>query len=394
MLCGFCAFLCFYCTQPLLPLLTQVFHASKSAVGMTISSAALAVALVAPFFGAVTERLARKRVIVTSIAGVSLPMLLAAASGTLNQLIFWRFVQGLWTPGIVAVTVTYIGEEWPPERVALVMSFYVSGTVLGGFTGRFCSGLLAHWFSWRVSFLFLGVASLLGAAAVAFWLPKGRKRPPAAARAAGAPSFAHQVKELFCIPRLAATYAVGFNVLFSQVAVFTWITFYLAAPPFNLSTAALSYLFMVYLAGFFVTPLAGLIITKVGLRTGIGSAIVFSIVGVALTLVHSLGIVVLGLAVLACGTFIAQTATQSHLRVAAPAGARVTAAGLYLTCYYLGGTTAGVLPGLFWRWGQWPACVAFIVAMQICALAVALVGWRKPQPASPIDRVGGEALPQ
>ena len=81
---------------------------------------------------------------------------------------------------------------------------------------------------------------------------------------------------------------------------------------------------------------------------------------------------------LSSGVFIAQTASQSHLRVASPAGARVTAAGLYITCYYLGGTAAGVLPGAFWAIGKWPACVAFIVAMQIVALTIALIGWRTP----------------
>jgi hypothetical protein len=69
------------------------------------------------------------------------------------------------------------------------------------------------------------------------------------------------------------------------------------------------------------------------------------------------------------------------LRVAAPPGTRVTAAGLYLTCYYLGGTAAGVVPGAFWALGKWPACVGFIVAMQAAALGIALVGWRTPKGA-------------
>ena len=80
-------------------------------------------------------------------------------------------------PGVVAVLVTYIGEEWPPRRVPFIMSLYVSGTALGGFIGRLTAGLLADWFSWRVSFLALGLASLAGAAAVAAWLPHGRLRP-------------------------------------------------------------------------------------------------------------------------------------------------------------------------------------------------------------------------
>jgi MFS family permease len=391
-LCGLCAFLELYCTQPLLPLLTRLFHASKTGVGMTVSAATLGVALSAPVFGALTERLARKRVIVASLIGVSLPTLLAATSTSLAQLIFWRFLQGIMVPGIVAVVITYIGEEWPPDRVALIMSFYVSGTALGGFVGRVSSGILADRFSWRVSFMVLGTAALAGAGAVAAWLPKGRRRPVAPLKPDALPSFPYQVQGLFRSRRLVATFAVGFNVLFSLVGVFTWITFHLSAAPFLLSTTELSSLFFVYLIGLVVTPAAGFLITRVGLRAGIAGAICCSMTGVLLTLAPSLPVVILGLTMLSSGVFVSQTASQSHLRVAAPPGSRVTAAGLYLTCYYLGGTAAGVVPGAFWALGKWPACVGFIVAMQAIALTIALIGWRAPK-AVPGDGIGiGEPL--
>jgi MFS family permease len=378
-LCGVCAFLELYCTQPLLPMLTHLFHASKTAAGMTVSAATLGVALSAPIFGGLAERLPRKRVIVSSLAGVALPTLLAATSTSLWQLIFWRFLQGVAVPGIIALVVTYIGEEWPRDRMALIMSFYVSGTALGGFIGRVSSGILADWFSWRVSFLVIGTAALAGAGAVAMWLPSGRRRPPTP----GGPQFVfpytaflRQVRALFGRRRLVATYAVGFNVLFSLVGVFTWITFHLSAAPYLLSTTQLSSLFFVYLIGLVVTPAAGFLIIRVGLRTGVCGAILCSMTGVLLTLAPSLPVIIVGLTLLSSGVFIAQTASQSHLRSAAPPEARVTAAGLYLTCYYIGGTAAGVVPGAFWAIGKWPACVAFIVVMQAIALTIALIGWR------------------
>jgi MFS family permease len=386
-LCGVCAFLELYCTQPLLPLLTRLFHASKTCVGMTVSAATLGVALSAPIFGALAERLPRKRVIVGSLVGIALPTLLAATSTSLGQLIFWRFLQGITVPGIIALVITYIGEEWPQQKVALIMSFYVSGTALGGFIGRLSSGYLAAWFSWRVSFLALGIAALAGAGAVALWLPRGRRRssPPADSGTRFAfpdAAMLHKFRALFWRRRLVATFAVGFNVLFSLVGVFTWITFHLAAAPFSLSTAALSSLFFVYLIGLVVTPAAGFLITRVGLRAGISGAILCSMTGVLLTLAPSLPLIIVGLTLLSSGVFISQTASQSHLRVAAPPEARVTAAGLYLTCYYIGGTAAGVVPGAFWALGKWPACVAFIVTMQAAALTIALVGWRAPKAAS------------
>jgi predicted MFS family arabinose efflux permease len=362
-------------------MLAHIFHASKTGVGMTVSAATLGVAISAPVFGALTERLPRKRIIVASLVGISVPTLLAATSTSLPQLVFWRFLQGVTVPGVIAVVITYIGEEWPPDRVALIMSFYVSGTALGGFMGRVSAGILADRFSWRVSFLVLGAASLAGAAAVAAWLPHGHRHAVPQHKIDELPSFPYQVQGLFRSRRLVATFAVGFNVLFSLVGVFTWITFHLSAAPFLLSTSALSSLFFVYLIGLVVTPAAGFLITRVGLRAGIGGAICCSITGVLLTLAPWLWVVILGLAMLSSGVFISQTASQSHLRVASPPGARVIAAGLYLTCYYLGGTAAGVVPGAFWALGKWPACVAFIVAMQAVALTIALVGWRTPMVA-------------
>ncbi|HVJ09624.1 MAG TPA: MFS transporter [Acidisarcina sp.] len=373
-LCGVCAFLDLYATQPLLPLFSRIFHASKAAVGLTVSASTLGVAMSAPLFGIFAERLSRKRVIVASIAAVAVPTFLAATASSLNVFIFWRFMQGLLAPGIFAITIAYVTEEWDRRNVALVMSVYVSGTALGGFIGRMLSGLTADWFGWKYSFVVLGAVTLLGAVAVARWLPRERRvviEEEPSLRSQLAPMLQHLRN-----PRLLATYAVGFNVLFSLVGVFTYITFYLADPPFLLSTAALSYLFVVYLVGLFVTPAAGYVITRVGLRRGIVTAVAISMVGVAITLVPSLPVVIAGLALCSTGVFISQASATSFLREAAPEGGRVSAAGLYLSCYYVGGTAAGVVPSFFWRLGGWPACVGFIVAMQAVTIFIALAGWR------------------
>jgi YNFM family putative membrane transporter len=224
------------------------------------------------------------------------------------------------------------------------------------------------------------------------WLPHGHRRAVIHPKGDSLPTFPYQVQAMFRNRRLVATFAVGFNVLFSLVGVFTWITFYLSAAPFSLSITALSSLFFVYLIGLIVTPGAGYLITRVGLRAGIGGAICCSIAGVLLTLMHSLPVVIVGLAMLSSGVFVAQTASQSHLRVAAPSGARVTAAGIYITCYYLGGTAAGVVPGAFWAFGKWPACVAFIVAMQLLALTIALIGWREPAIPTSVEPMASAAM--
>jgi len=59
-------------------------------------------------------------------------------------------------------------------------------------------------------------------------------------------------------------------VLFTQVAMFTYVTFHLGAPPHNLTTAALGWLFIVYLIGAAVTPIAGRWIDMNGHRRASG----------------------------------------------------------------------------------------------------------------------------
>ncbi|HXH38926.1 MAG TPA: MFS transporter, partial [Thermoanaerobaculia bacterium] len=285
MLAGVAAFLNLYATQPLLPMLVRVFSASKASVGMTVSAATIGVALSAPFCGLIAERVGRKRVIVSATLLLAAPTLLASTATSLPMLIFWRFLQGVVMPGIFGVAIAYIAEEWPPGRVASAMSLYVSATVLGGFLGRVIPGYAAtHSIvasitpSWRLGFLVIGGCNLLFGAVIARWLPRDHKPALPAARADG--GMLRHLRN----PRLVATYAVGFNVLFSLVAVFTYITFYLAAPPYLLTPAQLSSLFVVYLVGLIVTPLAGIGIGRAGSRPVLIAAVIASMIGLSITL--------------------------------------------------------------------------------------------------------------
>jgi MFS transporter, YNFM family, putative membrane transport protein len=378
MLAGIAAFLNLYATQPLLPMLARIFDASKAAVGMTVSAATIGVALSAPFCGLIAERAGRKRVIVTATLLLTIPTVLASTATSLPMLILWRFLQGLVMPGIFGVAIAYIAEEWPPVQVGRAMSLYVSSTVLGGFLGRILPGYAAtHRIvasiapNWRIGFLLIAACDLLFGLLIAYWLPRDRKPAIAPVRTDG--GMLRHLRN----PRLVATYAVGFNVLFSLVAVFTYITFHLADAPYQLTPAQLSSLFVVYLVGLIVTPLAGIGIGRSGSRPVLIVAVAASMIGVAMTLLHSLPMILLGLVLCSSGVFVCQSASTSYIQTAAPAGGRASAAGLYVACYYAGGSVGGVLPGFFWRFGGWTACVALVLVVQLVTIAVAAIGWRE-----------------
>ena len=381
-LVGFCAFLSLYSTQPLLPLFHQIFHASKLAVSLTVSAATLAVAISAPFVGIVADRVGRKKVIIPSIYLLAVANLLTAFSPNLPVLIGWRFVQGVLTPAVFAVAVAYINEEWEPAETGFATSVYVTGTVVGGFCGRFLSGLVASRWNWPWVFVCLGLLNLGLAALASAWLPPARHFKGVADYASGLRGLAGHFRNR----SLLVIYAVGFTLLFSLVGSFTYITFYLAEPPFNLSTTALGAIFAVYLVGAVVTPVAG---TCSNRRPGwviLSLALLFAMGGMLGTLTHNLWLVILGITLCSSGVFVCQIITNRNIGAVA-GGARASAVGLYVTFYYCGGFVGSVVPGFLWDLGGWPLCVAFIAGVQGAALLFVLLVWRRlecgaPEPAA------------
>lgn len=382
-LAGFCAFLGVYATQPLLPLLERVFGISKGVAALTVSAPIIAVAVASPFAGLVLRRHRHRAVIVAALFALPVPMLLAATSPGVGVLVAWRFLQGLVVPGIYAVTMAFITEEWPAHRLGRAMAALVTGNVIGGFSGRVLSGFAAERGGWRASFVLLAVVTAI--AAVVAWrlLPHGAPGRPAQSLV---PRI--RLRDVLGEPRLVATFAVGFNVLFTLVATFTYVTFHLAAPPFQLGTGALSWLFTVYLVGAVVTPFAGRWIDRIGSRRAISVALGGALLGGAFTLVHSVWAVVVGLAVGCTAAFVSQSASTTYLRTAAPERVRSWASGFYVSTYYLGGAAGGVAPALAWRLGGWPACVALVALVQLSTLLLARRFWL-PHPSEPSgsDRV-------
>jgi MFS family permease len=182
-------------------------------------------------------------------------------------------------------------------------------------------------------------------------------------------------------PQLRASFVVGGCVLFTLVAMFTYATFLLADPPFELSTSQLGSLFTVYLVGAAITPVAGRWIDVVGHRRALGAAVAFGCLGTLATLVPSVPVVVTGLAMCASGVFVANATANGFVGSVATED-RGLAFGLYASSYYVGGSLGAALPAAAWSVGGWPACVALVVSVQVITVMLALAFWRTPASAA------------
>ncbi|HZR35804.1 MAG TPA: MFS transporter [Nevskia sp.] len=379
---GMCAFFNMYITQALLPELRRAFGAGVAQVSLTVTATTLGVALAAPFAGSLADRYGRRRVLLAALGLLTAATFGAASADSLGSLLVWRALQGFVIPGIFTSAVAYIAEEWAPAEAATMASLYVAGTVLGSFCGRFISGLVTAEYGWRSAFLTMGCINLAFVPLIALLLPRSRRFTPSGSLLASLSGVGTHLRNA----PLLATYGIGFTLLFAQVGTFTYVNFYLSAAPFLLTTHALSFIFFVFLIGMAVTPFSGRWAMHWGSRAVGLAALATSALGLLLTLDHWLPAILLGLVLSSAGVFIVQSlATAMVPRLAF--GARSAAVGLYLTCYYFGGSVGATLPASIWSAAGWCGCVALVLAVQACAALLVQSTWSgraaRPAPAAP-----------
>jgi predicted MFS family arabinose efflux permease len=367
---GFAAFVNLYSPQALLPELANEFHVGPGEISALMTAGTAAIALSAPFTGALADVAGRKRLIAAAMFAVVVPTLIMTFAGSVPQLTVWRFVQGLLLPPIFTVAVAYIGDEWPPVDVARVAGIYISGSAIGGFCGRFIPGLLTDIIGWRAAIAVVAALTLLAAIIVTTMLPRERNF----VRSGGVVTSIAQMVRHLRNRRLVATYAIGFGVLFNFVATFTYVNFHLAAPPYQFSPTLLGALFLTYLVSSPIVPWVGRAIVMFGRRQFVLGVIALWIVGALLLLAPPVALIVAGLTLCAVCGMVCQAVSTGYVTLSAKEG-RSSAVGLYASIYYIGGSAGAFITGLAWASAGWSGCVAVIVVVQLIIALIVATAW-------------------
>ncbi|MDH2925917.1 MFS transporter [Lonepinella koalarum] len=377
MMIGGFAFLQVYSIQAILPVLMEHFSASKVQAGLTVGVTVMAVAIISPVMGMFSDAVGRKSLIVICMLLIVFPTALLSISENITQIKLWRFLQGLFVPGVTVVTIAYISEEFP-DRLASMLSLYVSGTVLGGFSGRFLIGYLHSIVGWQTGYLIFAGLMLIGVIWAALVLPASKNFVVSG----NFRSSLHILRQHIQNPHVLTACALGACVLFSLVSIFTFINLHLADDPYYLSSANLANIFTVYLIGMLITPLTAKLIHNVGIANSLLLAIMSSIIGALITLCSPLWLIIVGLIIMSSGVFISQATTISHISQHVNQG-RSLASGLYYMCYYTGGSIGAWVCGISYTYFGWSGVVFTVVLLQIVALNIVFFGIKLAKRTTP-----------
>jgi YNFM family putative membrane transporter len=341
-----------YVTQPILPLLSREFGVPPPTAALTVSVVVLMIALVSNAYGPLADAYGRKPVMVASCAGLAVPTLLCAVAPTFSALVALRALQGLLMPGVAAVAVAYLGDEYAGAALGPAVGSYVAASVLGGLTGRVASGWIASHFSWRAPFLVFGALTLLGALGMALHLPARPRAKSRSVRSAFREMAGHLSDR-----RIVGGLLIGASVFFGFIAIFTYLPYYLTAPPFGLSTARVSGVYLVYVAGIATSWVAGRASERFGRRAIMAGGFLVAAAAALGTLAGSIPAIVFALVALCVGMFMVQGTAPAFVNATARE-AKGGAGALYTTFYYLGAAFGSVLPGYAWQAWGWPGVVA------------------------------------
>lgn len=376
-LTGVFAFLQVYSIQAILPLLINDLKSSEVQAGLAVGATIAAIALMSPLIGMISDAYGRKNLIVGSLLFLSIPTALLGITQTIEQMIVYRFLQGLAIPGITVVLIAYIGDEFDTQSMTRLMSLYVSGTVLGGFLGRFLIGHLSELSDWRTAFFIM--ATICALAAV--WIGKTL---PASQHFIANPNFQASLTMLIKHSKnrhVLTACVLGACILFSLIGCFTYINLHLSEAPYFLDSSHLANIFSLYLIGMVITPLCSYLLKKYGTASTILSAISLSAIGILSTLQTPLFGIILALVMMSSGVFITQAAAISYIAAHVQEG-RSLASGLYYMCYYGGGTLGAWLCGLTYQQWQWHGVVSSLLIIQLIAIIVVLLFMKKQTKAA------------
>ena len=349
-----------YITQPVLPVLQKEFSADMVRVSFSVSAVILGIALSNLPFGFLADRLPIHPIILTGGVFVAVGGLICAITTDLWVLIGARFLQGIFIPSLTTCLAAYLAKTLPIERLNVVMGSYVSATVLGGLGGRLLGGWIHPPLHWRYAFVSASVLILTATIIAFFGLPRTSVNTAQQRNSVGFSELMKRWELLriyFC--------ATGSFAVFSSV--FNYLPFRLTGPPFNFSTELTTLLYLVYIVGIFMGPVAGEISNRLGTGDTLLGSVGILAASLALILLPSVIMIITGLLGICAGFFSIHAAAVGALNRKLTSG-HGRANALYVLFYYMGGWFGITLSGFVYKHGGWNSMVcvcAFLLIIPV-----------------------------
>ena len=159
-----------------IPHMQSALGATSETVTWVLTSYILASAVAMPITGWLADRIGRRELFLGAIAGFIVASMACGAAQSLEQMVAFRFLQGISAAFIGPLSQSVMLDINPPEKQARAMSIWGMGIMIGPILGPILGGWLTESVNWRWVFYVNLPVGLLTLAMMWALLPATRRR--------------------------------------------------------------------------------------------------------------------------------------------------------------------------------------------------------------------------
>jgi MFS transporter, YNFM family, putative membrane transport protein len=363
-------------TDSLLPQIAADFHTSVGAAAIVVTAYAVTHGTIQLIIGPIGDRFGKYRTVALMCTLAALLVAICGTAASLPQLALARLATGAVGGWIIPVSMAYVGDVTPRERLQPILGRYLSGQIIGQLFGQAAGGILGDLLGWRRVFFVLAGLFAVAATGLIFELfanPQTRVRrvtTPASGRSARGWS------------GFVADYATVLSNGFARIVIVVafiegalmWGAFaYIGADlhqKFGVSFTLVGITVAFFgVGGLIYAGLVKLLVHRLGqIWLAIGGGFVLAAAFAGLAILPVWWLAPIATAAIGLGFYMLHNTLQTNATLMTPQ-ARGTAVGLFSSALYLG-QTAGVAAGAlaYDRFGAVPLFLGTACALPILAV--------------------------
>ncbi len=163
-----------------LPHMQGSLSVTQDKISWVLTSYIMAAAIAMPLTGWLAGRIGRKRLLLICVLGFTLASMACGAAQTLDQIIAFRVLQGVFGASLVPLSNSLLLDSFPMHKQAQANGIWGVGIMVAPILGPTVGGWLTEYYSWRWVFYInvpFGIISLLGIVALVKESSLDRERP-------------------------------------------------------------------------------------------------------------------------------------------------------------------------------------------------------------------------
>lgn len=122
-------------------------------IAWVVTAYAVSNVIMIPLAGMFSDLFGRRNYFTASIIVFTTASAFCGMAHTLNEIILWRFIQGLGGGGLLTSAQTIVVGAYPPDKISLANAIFGMGIIIGPTIGPTLGGWLTESYSWHWIFL-------------------------------------------------------------------------------------------------------------------------------------------------------------------------------------------------------------------------------------------------